>query len=143
MWLLIVYALFGFTGFFVTISALPAWLAFQGTAESLTGLVTTTLLASTVITQIMVQRLKRLLGLTTTLAVGAVALDSGGNLAAGTSTGGIDGQKVGRIGDSPLPGGKVTVAVLPSGRERVVAGAVWAAWAGEPVGDESGDVGRD
>ncbi|HEX9966160.1 MAG TPA: isoaspartyl peptidase/L-asparaginase family protein [Allosphingosinicella sp.] len=37
--------------------------------------------------------------------VGAVALDAGGNLAAGTSTGGIDGQKVGRIGDSPLPGG--------------------------------------
>lgn len=36
--------------------------------------------------------------------VGAVALDQGGNLAAGTSTGGIDGQKVGRIGDSPLPG---------------------------------------
>jgi beta-aspartyl-peptidase (threonine type) len=37
--------------------------------------------------------------------VGAVALDTGGNIAAGTSTGGIDGQKVGRIGDSPLPGG--------------------------------------
>jgi beta-aspartyl-peptidase (threonine type) len=37
--------------------------------------------------------------------VGAVALDMGGNLAAGTSTGGLDGQKVGRIGDSPLPGG--------------------------------------
>lgn len=36
--------------------------------------------------------------------VGAVALDTGGNLAAGTSTGGINGQKVGRIGDSPLPG---------------------------------------
>lgn len=36
--------------------------------------------------------------------VGAVALDQGGNLAAGTSTGGIDGQKVGRIGDSPIPG---------------------------------------
>ena len=36
--------------------------------------------------------------------VGAVAMDQGGNLAAGTSTGGIDGQKVGRIGDSPLPG---------------------------------------
>ena len=36
--------------------------------------------------------------------VGAVALDSGGNLAAGTSTGGLNGQKVGRIGDSPLPG---------------------------------------
>ena len=37
--------------------------------------------------------------------VGAVALDNGGNLAAGTSTGGLNGQKVGRIGDSPLPGG--------------------------------------
>ncbi|HEY0012081.1 MAG TPA: isoaspartyl peptidase/L-asparaginase family protein [Allosphingosinicella sp.] len=37
--------------------------------------------------------------------VGAVALDTGGNLAAGTSTGGLSGQKVGRIGDSPLPGG--------------------------------------
>ena len=36
--------------------------------------------------------------------VGAVAMDQGGNLAAGTSTGGLDGQKVGRIGDSPLPG---------------------------------------
>ena len=36
--------------------------------------------------------------------VGAVALDMGGNLAAGTSTGGLSGQKVGRIGDSPLPG---------------------------------------
>ncbi|HEY0028690.1 MAG TPA: isoaspartyl peptidase/L-asparaginase family protein [Allosphingosinicella sp.] len=37
--------------------------------------------------------------------VGAVAMDTGGNLAAGTSTGGLNGQKVGRIGDSPLPGG--------------------------------------
>ena len=37
--------------------------------------------------------------------VGAVALDRGGNLAAGTSTGGISGQKAGRVGDSPLPGG--------------------------------------
>ena len=36
--------------------------------------------------------------------VGAVALDRGRNLAAGTSTGGLDGQKVGRVGDSPLPG---------------------------------------
>jgi beta-aspartyl-peptidase (threonine type) len=36
--------------------------------------------------------------------VGAVAMDRGGNLAAGTSTGGLTGAKVGRIGDSPLPG---------------------------------------
>lgn len=37
--------------------------------------------------------------------VGAVALDIGGNLAAGTSTGGLTGAKVGGVGDSPLPGG--------------------------------------
>ncbi len=37
--------------------------------------------------------------------VGAVAMDSRGNLAAGTSTGGLSGARVGRIGDSPLPGG--------------------------------------
>jgi len=36
--------------------------------------------------------------------VGAVARDCGGNIAAGTSTGGLSGQKVGRIGDSPMPG---------------------------------------
>ncbi len=36
--------------------------------------------------------------------VGAVAMDEGGNLAAGTSTGGLTGAKVGRIGDSPMPG---------------------------------------
>jgi len=44
--------------------------------------------------------------------------------------------------DSPLPGGRVEVEVVPSGGDRVVAGAVWAAWAGEPVGDGSGDAGR-
>ena len=36
--------------------------------------------------------------------VGAVARDSGGNIAAGTSTGGLTGARVGRVGDSPLPG---------------------------------------
>jgi beta-aspartyl-peptidase (threonine type) len=36
--------------------------------------------------------------------VGAVALDMAGNLAAGTSTGGLTGSRVGRVGDSPLPG---------------------------------------
>ena len=35
----------------------------------------------------------------------------------------------------PLPGGKVEVAIMPSGDRRVVAGAVWASWAGEPVED--------
>lgn len=36
--------------------------------------------------------------------VGAVALDREGNLAAGTSTGGLSGKKFGRIGDSPIIG---------------------------------------
>src|SRR3954452_16286227 len=37
--------------------------------------------------------------------------------------------------DSLLPGGRVTLAVVPSGNERVMAGTEWAAWAGEPVED--------
>lgn len=37
--------------------------------------------------------------------VGAVALDSQGNLAAGTSTGGIMNKLPGRVGDSPIIGG--------------------------------------
>ncbi len=36
--------------------------------------------------------------------VGAVALDTGGHLAAATSTGGVAGKRAGRIGDSPLIG---------------------------------------
>jgi beta-aspartyl-peptidase (threonine type) len=37
--------------------------------------------------------------------VGAVALDQDGNLAVATSTGGIEGQAKGRVGDSPVLGG--------------------------------------
>lgn len=36
--------------------------------------------------------------------VGAVALDKSGNLAAGTSTGGMQGKKYGRVGDVPIIG---------------------------------------
>jgi len=36
--------------------------------------------------------------------VGCVAIDRHGNIAAGTSTGGLRGCAVGRVGDSPLPG---------------------------------------
>jgi beta-aspartyl-peptidase (threonine type) len=36
--------------------------------------------------------------------VGCVALDKNGNLAAGTSTGGMTNKKFGRVGDSPIIG---------------------------------------
>ena len=36
--------------------------------------------------------------------VGCVALDSGGRMAVGLSTGGLDGKMPGRVGDTPLPG---------------------------------------
>lgn len=36
--------------------------------------------------------------------IGAVALDAMGRLAAATSTGGMNGKRRGRVGDSPLPG---------------------------------------
>ncbi|PYP52194.1 MAG: hypothetical protein DMD39_07250, partial [Gemmatimonadetes bacterium] len=36
--------------------------------------------------------------------VGAVALDKAGNLAAGTSTGGTEMKRYGRVGDSPIIG---------------------------------------
>jgi beta-aspartyl-peptidase (threonine type) len=36
--------------------------------------------------------------------VGAVALDDAGRLAAATSTGGREGKRPGRVGDSPVPG---------------------------------------
>ena len=36
--------------------------------------------------------------------VGAVALDQNGNLAAGTSTGGMTGKRWGRVGDAPIIG---------------------------------------
>jgi L-asparaginase / beta-aspartyl-peptidase len=52
--------------------------------------------------------------------VGAVARDAAGHLAAATSTGGVSGQRLGRVGDSPLVGAgtwadDVTVAVSCTG----------------------------
>lgn len=43
-------------------------------------------------------------GLSGAGTVGAVALDEDGNLAAATSTGGILYKRVGRVGDTPMPG---------------------------------------
>jgi hypothetical protein len=52
---------------------------------------------------------------------------------------GSDGRKPLRLlrytADSLLAGGRVHLALVPSGKERVMAGAEWAAWAGEPVRD--------
>jgi len=74
MLLLAGYTLGGFTGFFVTMSALPAWLAGQGTTEALAGLVTTVLLVATVGTQFLVPRLVQRVGLGAILAAGLIML---------------------------------------------------------------------
>jgi hypothetical protein len=42
---------------------------------------------------------------------------------------------LGHSADSPLPGGRVMVELAHSGRRQIMAGTVWAAWAGEPVGN--------
>jgi hypothetical protein len=42
----------------------------------------------------------------------------------------------------PLSGGRVMVEMVPAGGQRVMAGTWWAAWAGVPVGDGSGNVGQ-
>ena len=62
--------------------------------------------------------------------VGAVARDAGGRLAAATSTGGVAGQRLGRVGDSPLIGAgtwadDATVAVSCTGHgESVIRSAL-------------------
>jgi beta-aspartyl-peptidase (threonine type) len=61
--------------------------------------------------------------------VGAVCLDANGQLAAATSTGGLQGQRPGRIGDSPLIGAgtwadsRVAVSCTGQGEAFVRAGA--------------------
>jgi isoaspartyl peptidase/L-asparaginase-like protein (Ntn-hydrolase superfamily) len=60
--------------------------------------------------------------------VGAVALDSGGQLAACTSTGGVRGQLPGRVGDTPIIGAgtwaddRVAVSCTGTGEQFIVAG---------------------
>jgi hypothetical protein len=50
--------------------------------------------------------------------VGCAALDSHGNLAAGTSTGGLTNKKAGRVGDSPIIGGTYADNACGLGRHR-------------------------
>ena len=44
---------------------------------------------------------------------------------------------LGYTADSLLPGGRVHLALVPSGKGRVMTGTDWAAWAGEPVEEAS------
>jgi beta-aspartyl-peptidase (threonine type) len=70
--------------------------------------------------------------------VGAVALDSAGNLAAGTSTGGAPGKPLGRVGDSPFVGtgvyaNNLSAAVSTTGHGELIIPVVWAKSAADLV----------
>jgi beta-aspartyl-peptidase (threonine type) len=61
--------------------------------------------------------------------VGAVAVDTNGNVAAATSTGGRSGQMPGRVGDAPIPGAgvwaaadRVAISATGAGEAFIVAG---------------------
>lgn len=71
-------------------TAPPEWFATDGRMKSLERMKANALSATDVDTKFG--------------TVGAVALDQNGNLAAGTSTGGMTGKRWGRIGDSPVIG---------------------------------------
>lgn len=70
MLMLAFYTLFSFTGFFGTVSALPAWVAGQGTADAAAGMVTAMLLGGTVAAQPLAPRMIASWGISTTLVVG-------------------------------------------------------------------------
>jgi beta-aspartyl-peptidase (threonine type) len=62
--------------------------------------------------------------------VGAVAVDSGGRVAAATSTGGVEGKPLGRIGDSAVIGAGTYAddrlgAISATGRGEAIIRAVW------------------
>ncbi len=64
----------GFIGFFVTLSALPAWIASQGNSAASAGATTTVMLGATVVCQPLVPALLRRLPTTAVVALGMVAL---------------------------------------------------------------------
>jgi hypothetical protein len=64
----------GFTGFFVTLSALPAWIASRGASTASAGATTTVMLAATVLCQPLVPALLRRVSTTAVVALGMVAL---------------------------------------------------------------------
>jgi beta-aspartyl-peptidase (threonine type) len=72
--------------------------------------------------------------------VGAVALDRDGNLASGTSTGGIAFKPVGRVGDSPIVGSggyadNDSAAVSCTGEGEAISRLVLGKWAVDRVAD--------
>jgi MFS family permease len=67
-------AVAGFTGFFVTLSSLPAYVASAGNSTSSAGATTTLMLAATVLFQPVVPALLRRLSTPATVAVGLVVL---------------------------------------------------------------------
>jgi MFS family permease len=64
----------GFTGFFVTLSALPAWIASRGASTASAGATTTVMLAATVVCQPLVPALLRRVSTTRVVALGMVLL---------------------------------------------------------------------
>ena len=64
----------GFTGFFVTLSALPAWIASPGASTASAGATTTVMLAATVVCQPLVPALLRRVSTTAVVALGMVLL---------------------------------------------------------------------
>ncbi len=67
-------AVAGFTGFFVTLSSLPAYVALAGKSTASAGATTTVMLAATVLFQPVVPVLLRRLSTPATVAIGLVAL---------------------------------------------------------------------
>jgi beta-aspartyl-peptidase (threonine type) len=72
--------------------------------------------------------------------VGAVAVDSSGNVAAGRATGGTPGKPEGRVGDSPFIGSglyaeNATAAVSTTGHGELMIPLVWAKAAADIVGN--------
>ena len=67
-------AVAGFTGFFVTLSSLPAYVASAGNSTASAGATTTVMLAATVLFQPVVPALLRRLSTPATVAIGLVAL---------------------------------------------------------------------
>jgi len=67
-------AMTGFTGFYVTLSALPAWIASRGISTASAGATTTVMLAATVVCQPLVPALLRRVSTSAVVALGMVAL---------------------------------------------------------------------